>query len=155
LYEAVGYPVFIVSAADGLGFGDLTEYLRGKVTVLAGPSGVGKTSIINIICDGEDLKTGAVSERIGRGKHTTRHTEFVSLNESGYVIDTPGFSSLAPPDVPRLERAELFKEFRPWLGGCRFHDCLHMSEDDCAVKEQIGKTIDPGRYDRYIEWISD
>ncbi|MCL2420410.1 MAG: ribosome small subunit-dependent GTPase A [Defluviitaleaceae bacterium] len=157
IYTGAGYPVFIVSAIEDLGLDALGAFLQGKTTVLAGPSGVGKSSIINSLTE-ENLETGAVSEKIGRGKHTTRHTAFVPIgtgeNAAGYVIDTPGFSSLAPPDVPKLERAALFSELRPWLGQCKFRDCLHQSEKDCAVKAQVGLSIDPRRYERYIEWIN-
>jgi ribosome biogenesis GTPase len=99
------------------------------------------------------LATGEVSKRIGRGRHTTRHAEFFLLASGGYAIDTPGFSSLEPPDVPNGERAALFKEFRPWLGLCKFRDCLHWSEQDCAVKAQLGISIDQRRYDQYLDWI--
>ena len=161
IYEPAGYPVFIVSVNSNIGLEDFKNYLQAKTTVLAGPSGVGKSSIINCITGEASMATGKVSERIGRGKHTTRHAEFVPIklgtdpSPSGYIIDTPGFSSLEPPDIPLLERAELFKEFRPWLGKCRFNNCLHRSEQDCAIKEQIGISIAPSRYERYIEWISD
>jgi len=155
IYEAIGYPVFTVSASSGAGLQDIKAFLQDKTTVLAGPSGVGKSSIINGLIEERKLATGAVSQRIGRGKHTTRHAEFVPISASGYVIDTPGFSSLDPPDVPTLEKAALFKEFRPWLGQCKFRDCLHKSEKGCPVREQVGLTINQRRYDRYIEWISD
>jgi len=152
LYEKVGYTVFIVSVNDDTGFEPLIEFLHDKTTVLAGPSGVGKSSIINKLTDSA-LIVGKVSERIGRGKHTTRHTEFIPLLSKGYVIDTPGFSSLEPPDIPLAERAMLFKEFRPWLDDCKFRNCLHRAEKECAVKEQVGQSIDTRRYERYLEWI--
>ena len=154
IYVPIGYPVFAVSANSGDGLQDLKEFFQGKTTVLAGPSGVGKSSIINGLIKEKKLATGPVSERIGRGKHTTRHTEFVPISVSGYVIDTPGFSSLDPPDVPLLERGSLFREFRTWLGQCKFRDCLHKSEQGCAIIEQIGLTVDRRRYARYLEWIS-
>ena len=154
IYVPIGYPVFTVSANSGAGLQDVKEFLQRKTTVLAGPSGVGKSSIINSLIEEKKLATGVVSERIGRGKHTTRHAEFVPISASGYVIDTPGFSSLDPPDVSLLKRGSLFKEFGPWLGQCKFRDCLHKSEQGCVVREQIGLTIDPRRYARYLEWIN-
>ena len=152
IYEPIGYPVFILSCVSGTGFDVFLNYLHNKTTVLAGPSGTGKSSIINYITKGNH-KTGSVSEKIGRGKHTTRHAELIPVIPMGYIIDTPGFSSLEPPKIPLPERAGLFKEFRPWLGQCKFRDCLHNSENGCAVKNQIGKTINPLRYARYIEYI--
>ena len=154
VYEPAGYPVFPVSVNDNVGFETLKKFLQSKTTVLAGLSGVGKSSIINKLTSGAaSLATGVISERIGRGKHTTRHTEFIPLGSLGYIIDTPGFSSIDYPDIPMIKRAALFKEFRPLLGQCKFRDCLHLSEQDCAVKEQVGISINPERYARYLEWI--
>lgn len=150
IYEPAGYPFFAVSVSNNEGFAGLLEFLQNTTTVLAGPSGVGKSSIINSLTK-KELETGTVSKKIGRGRHTTRHAEFIPINDGGYIIDTPGFSSLDPPDVPQNDKAALFKEFRPWLGQCKFRDCLHWSEQDCAIKEQIGKSIDPMRYERYLE----
>jgi len=155
IYEKISYKVFSVSVEEGEGLQPVQEYLQDKTTVLAGPSGVGKSSIINWLTGHENMATGIVSEKIGRGKHTTRHAEFIPISLSAYVIDTPGFSSLEPPDIPPLERAELFKEFSPYLGQCKFSDCLHNKEIDCAVKEQVGITIHPSRYERYVEWLSE
>ena len=152
IYSGAGYPVFLVSAKCGFGLDKFANFLKAKTSVLAGPSGSGKSSIINKLVN-KDLPTGEISERIGRGKHTTRHTEFIPLDFKGYIIDTPGFSSLEPPDVPLTERAALFREFREWLGECRFGDCLHKSESDCAIKEQVGITISKQRYNRYLEWL--
>jgi len=166
LYTKVGYPVFCVSAITDIcdstnlidteidtEFDKMMEFLQDKTTVLAGPSGVGKSSIINRLCGSAILEIGEVSEKIGRGKHTTRHTEFVLLPPSAYVIDTPGFSSLDPPSISTKELAWLFREFRPFLGECKFKDCLHYKEQDCAVKGEIGNVIDKRRYERYIDMI--
>ena len=153
MYTKAGYQAFAVCAKTEAGLEKLRKFLQIKTTVLAGPSGVGKSSIINRFAIEPTLATGDVSEKIGRGRHTTRHTEFVPILPSGYIIDTPGFSSLDPPDIPKTERGALFREFRPWLGQCKFRDCLHVSEKDCGIKEQIGVSIDPLRYERYLEWV--
>lgn len=154
IYGPADYPVFVTSANKGEGTAELGEFLQGKTTVLAGPSGAGKSSLINALVQ-RKLETGAVSKKIGRGRHTTRHTEFIPLEiGGGYVIDTPGFSSLEAPDVPKEQRAELFKEFRPWLGECNFRNCLHLSEEGCAIKEQVGLTIHPERYSRYKKMLT-
>jgi len=170
IYKSVGYTVFLVSAigenyenyeenkkgeSNEQELEALRSFLQGKTSVLAGPSGVGKSSLINIFSRDVVMEVGAISEKIGRGKHTTRHAEFVAIIPSGYVIDTPGFSSLDLPEVPPIERAALMKEFRPFLGQCKFSNCLHISEQGCAVKEQIGRAIAPQRYKGYLEWISD
>ena len=153
IYSSVGYPVFSVSVNENIGIDQVRGFLLDKTTALAGPSGVGKSSLINLLTGIKSMETGKVSEKIGRGKHTTRHAEFIPIPDGGYVIDTPGFSSLEPPAVPIAERAELFREFLPYLGQCKFNDCLHNKENDCAIKEQVGLTIHPKRYERYIEWI--
>ena len=157
IYKPSGYsiyPIFATSCAKLEGLAELKSFLQNKVTVLAGPSGVGKSSIVNAITECNQ-KTAMVSEKIGRGKHTTRHAEFLPILPAGYVIDTPGFSSLNPPDVPIIEKAALFREFQPWLGQCRFRDCVHIMEEDCAIKEQINKSISPQRYDNYLKYVQD
>ncbi|MCL2016039.1 MAG: ribosome small subunit-dependent GTPase A [Defluviitaleaceae bacterium] len=152
IYATAGYPIFAVSAENQLNLAAVAQFVTAKITVLAGPSGVGKTSLINTLTN-KTLQTGTLSEKIDRGKHTTRHTEFFPLPQGGYIIDTPGFSSLDPPNLPKLERATLFREFNGLLGQCRFSDCLHVSEQDCAIKNQVGKTINPRRYESYLELV--
>ncbi|MCL2399312.1 MAG: ribosome small subunit-dependent GTPase A [Defluviitaleaceae bacterium] len=164
IYTQAGYSVFTASANTYEGIETIKNILYGKITVLAGPSGVGKSSIINSLDLEAKVATGAVSEKIGRGKHTTRHAEFIPILPKpefsefeylpGYVIDTPGFSSLDLPNVELTERAVLFREFHPMLGQCKFRDCLHRSEKDCAVKDQVGISINPQRYACYIDWIA-
>ncbi|MCL1998733.1 MAG: ribosome small subunit-dependent GTPase A [Turicibacter sp.] len=148
------YPIFTTAASQNLGITSLIEHMQNKTTVLAGPSGVGKSSIINLLTD-RQLEVGKISDKIGRGKHTTRHTEIIPLDgqSSSYVIDTPGFSSLDLPATTKTEFAVFFREFRPYLGQCRFSDCIHDSETDCAVKMQLGKTISEKRYERYLELL--
>jgi ribosome biogenesis GTPase len=154
LYTQAGYAVCTVSTKTQAGLDELAAWLAGKTTVLAGPSGVGKSSLLNCLSMGVRMETGGLSTKIDRGKHTTRHAELISIRGSGYVIDTPGFSSVALPDVPMLERAALFREFRPFLGDCQFSNCLHYAEKGCAVKAQVGVSIDPQRYARYVDWIT-
>jgi ribosome biogenesis GTPase len=127
--------------------------MRDKVSVLAGPSGVGKSSLMNILFPGLSLETGEISKKIERGKHTTRHTEFLPLcGGGGYIADTPGFTSLDVGEIPAKDFQYYFKEFNPFLGKCRFADCAHISEPDCAVKEQIGKAITESRYRSYVNF---
>jgi ribosome biogenesis GTPase len=145
--------VYIVSAKECANLTGLRESLNGKITVLAGPSGVGKSTLINSLLNRTVMETGDLSEKIGRGKHTTRHAEIIPIDKNSYIIDTPGFSSLNPPDIPKAKRALLLPEFIPFLGGCKFSDCLHHSESGCAVKEQVGIAIHPQRYERYLEWL--
>ncbi|MCL1988510.1 MAG: ribosome small subunit-dependent GTPase A [Firmicutes bacterium] len=152
IYTTAGYEIFAVSAEKQLNLATLSDFVSNKTTALAGPSGVGKTSLINALTE-NTLQTGVISQKIGRGKHTTRHTEFIPLNQGGYIIDTPGFSSLEPPNLPQLQRATLFREFNNWIGNCKFNDCLHVSEKDCAIKNQVGKTIDARRYASYLELV--
>jgi len=150
LYESVGYEVFSVSAKTSKGFDRLKAALEDKVSALAGQSGVGKSSLVNALMENEKMQTGELSRKLGRGKHTTRHAELIEISEGAFVVDTPGFSSLELGHIERDGLAELFREFRPYLGECRFNDCRHINEPDCAVKEQVGEGIDPVRYERYV-----
>ncbi|MCL2698693.1 MAG: ribosome small subunit-dependent GTPase A [Defluviitaleaceae bacterium] len=149
-YESAGYGVFFVSAKTGGGISGLRAALAGKVSVLAGPSGVGKSSIINSLTENETMQTGEISRKLGRGKHTTRHAELIEISDGMFVVDTPGFSSLELKHIPRDILPGLFPEFRPYLDGCRFNDCRHINEPDCAVKAQTGAGISAERYDRYV-----
>ena len=151
LYESIGYRVFAVSAKTGEGFTALKASFMCKVSALAGPSGVGKSSIVNSILESEKMQTGELSLKLGRGKHTTRHAELIEISDGAFVVDTPGFTSLDLDDIELPRLPELFREFRPFLGGCRFNNCRHINEPECAVKEQVGVSIDAGRYERYIK----
>lgn len=151
IYKGAGYPVVLTSTKTGEGIDALKETLKEKITVFAGPSGVGKSSILNIVQPGLSLKTGAISEKIKRGKHTTRHTELIELSTGGWVVDTPGFTSLNVDFIPIEELGDLFQEFRELSGCCRFNDCLHIKEPDCAVKLAVEKGhIHRSRYESYI-----
>lgn len=150
-YSLAGYEIFTVSAEKELGIKELTDYLKNKTTAFAGLSGVGKSSLLNLITDGS-METGSVSEKIMRGKHTTRHVELFELPCGGFVLDTPGFSSLEVEGIKADELWEYFPEIVPVNGNCRFRGCSHVNEPDCAVRElvQNGKMAS-SRYESYVE----
>lgn len=144
--------VLSVSSKENIGMEQIREVLNHKTSVLAGPSGVGKSSILNQIYPDARSKTGTISEKIGRGKHTTRHSELFCVGERTYLFDTPGFSSLRIPDMEKEELKEYFTEFIPYEGQCRFMGCTHTHEPGCRVKEalEVGQ-ISPVRYENYIQ----
>ncbi len=149
-YESAGYPVYFTSALTGKGREGLVLYLKEKSTAVAGPSGVGKSSLINLLCPGASMETGAVSRKIERGKHTTRHSEFFALDESTFLCDTPGFSSVYLPDLGKEELKDYFPEFAEYEPYCRFQGCMHLREPGCRVKEALGqKRISAVRYENY------
>lgn len=150
VYESAGYGLAVVSAEDASGLDPLRDWMRGKVSVFAGPSGVGKSSLINRLAPEARRETGEISEKIARGRHTTRHTEIIPVAPSGFCLDTPGFTSLDLSEIQPQQYAALFREFLPFLGRCRFTDCRHETEDDCAIKQQVGTAIHPLRYESYL-----
>ncbi len=143
------YGLYFVSACENTGIRELRERLTGKVSVLAGPSGVGKSSIINRILPESRLKTGDISRKIKRGRHTTRHTELLEFDKDSYVMDSPGFSSLDTEYLRPEELKNYFIEFKPYLSGCYFNDCRHIDEPRCRLKEQVGKNISAERYESF------
>jgi ribosome biogenesis GTPase len=149
VYSRVGYPVIFVSARTNTGLDALKKVVADKVSVVAGPSGVGKTSLMNLLFPGLSLETGEISRKIERGKHTTRHTEFLPLTDGGFIADTPGFTTLDLEGVAARELPGLFREFAPFFGRCRFADCAHLSEPDCAVKAAVGQAVSASRYESY------
>lgn len=155
-YQGAGYNVLLTSAGSGTGIDSLRSVLREGITVFAGPSGVGKSSLLNAVQPGLSLKTGEVGEKLKRGRHTTRHVELLQLTDGGLVVDTPGFSTLFLPDLKREELAYFYPEIEKHMGGCRFRGCLHRAEPDCAVKEAVDRReIDSGRYQRYLEILGE
>ena len=148
-YEAAGYPVFSVSVENGSGIEALRAHLAGKTTVLAGPSGVGKSTLTNLLCPEAKMETGELSRKNLRGKQTTRHTELFCLGENSYLLDTPGFTAVEVwGDTEAFKQA--FPEIRALEGQCRFTGCNHGAEPDCAVKAAVARgEIAASRYESY------
>ncbi len=150
-YKRCGYKVLFTSMLQKDGIIMLYELLKGKTTVLAGPSGVGKSTFINIIQPEAKMETGVVSEKIKRGKHTTRHSELIYIEQDTYVMDTPGFSSLYINEIEKEELKNYFVEFQEYETECRFIGCNHINEPGCAVKQAVkDRKISQIRYDNYI-----
>ena len=154
-YEAIGYPVLRISAQEHRGIESLRGRLDGETTVFAGPSGVGKSSLLNAVDPELSLQTGHVSEKIKRGRHTTRAAKLIEWH-GGYIVDTPGFSSMELTAIDPLELPGYFPEFRPYLGTCRFQHCSHSHEPDCSIKQAAadGK-IQQERYEAYLSILSE
>lgn len=150
IYSGSGGEILFVSAKQDEGIEEIRNVLKGKTSTVAGPSGVGKSSIINKLQSGVSMETGSISEKIERGKHTTRHTEFISIGEDTFIMDTPGFSSLAVFDMEKEELEQFYPEFDEYRDTCRFNGCSHTHEPGCSVKEAIqeGK-ISKARYENY------
>ena len=155
IYEHAGFPVICTSAETGEGVEALRALLEGKLTAFTGNSGVGKSSILNRLAPGLQLETGEVSERLGRGRHTTRHVELYRLGENTYVADTPGFSSFDTDQMELILKENLqyaFPYFGAFLGKCRFDDCSHRKEPDCAVRAAVeAGDIEASRYESYLK----
>ena len=155
IYEHAGFTVISASAETGQGVPELRKLLQGKLTAFTGNTGVGKSSMLNQLAPDLQLATGEVSEKLGRGRHTTRHVELYRLDEETYVADTPGFSSFDTDQMDVILKENLqysFPDFAPFIGDCQFHDCSHRQEPGCAVRQALeeGK-LEKSRYDSYLK----
>lgn len=150
-YTQCGYRVILSSALKGEGISEIHEILRGKTTVVAGPSGVGKSSLTNSLQGEIQMETGEISKKLKRGKHTTRHSQVIPVGEDTFLVDTPGFSSLYLTDMEEQELKNYFPEFREYEEECRFQGCRHIHEPGCAVKEALeADKISRLRYEDYL-----
>lgn len=155
-YEAAGYPLHLTSTRTGAGLDALRNALTGRNSVLSGPSGVGKSSLVNAIFPGLQLRVGAVSASLDQGRHTTVGAEMHPVPGGGYVTDTPGLREVGLWGIPPVGLERCFPEMRPLLGACRFRDCSHRAEPDCAVRDGIAAgTVSPERYDSYLRLLAE
>ena len=155
-YEKIGYPVHYASAREGIGVEELADALAGRVSVVTGPSGVGKSTLLNAIQPGLRIETGPISGAVHKGQHTTTMAELHPLTTGGYVADTPGLRELGLWRIPESELAGCFPDMRPFLAGCGFNDCRHLTEPRCAVRTALtAGQISEARYDSYRRLLLD
>lgn len=151
IYTGCGYRVVLSSTYEGEGMDEIREILNGKTTVVAGPSGVGKSSITNCMQGEVQMETGEISKKLKRGKHTTRHSQVIPVEKNTFLVDTPGFSSLYLTDMKEEELRDYFPEFVMYEPQCRFQGCMHIHEPGCAVKEALSEgKISQQRYNNYL-----
>ena len=151
IYEKAGYKVIFASTTSRQGLDEVYKALKGKTTAFAGPSGVGKSSMLNALIPDANMETGTISRKIERGKHTTRHSEIFNLEDDTYIMDTPGFSSVYAWALEKEDLKDYFPEYAELGDKCRFNGCVHVNEPDCMVKEAVEKRlIAKSRYENYL-----
>jgi ribosome biogenesis GTPase len=155
MLQSTGYEFLFIKAKEGHGLEILREKLKNNITVFCGPSGVGKSTLLNKFIGTDVMKTGEISEKLGRGKHTTRHSELVEY-EGGFIVDTPGFSSLESSFISKEELQLCFPEFKRYLGLCKFTGCLHHKEPNCSIKNAVEENkINIDRYNFYLKILEE
>jgi len=156
IYEQAGYPCISISTFNNINVDKIKELLLHKTTALAGPSGVGKSTLLNYLVPHANMETGSISAKIERGRHTTRHSELFCMDSNTYICDTPGFSSMYIRDFEADSLKHYFPEFEKYFGMCRFHSCCHISEPGCSVKEALSqKKISKSRYENYVRMYNE
>jgi ribosome biogenesis GTPase len=155
-YKKAGYVTMLTSAKTGVGCEDVKRFLKGKVSVFAGPSGVGKSALLNSLDPDFNLKTGEVSKKLGRGRHTTRNVEFLPICGGGLVADSPGFTSIDLRDLSTVQLPHLFPDIGRFIGECRFSDCSHRNEPGCFIQEAVRDGhIGEKRYESYLKFYEE
>jgi len=155
-YRLAGFPIHVTSVKERIGIEELGEALHGRTSALSGPSGVGKSSLLNTIYPGLDFRVGEISESVNKGRHTTVGAAMHPLPDGGFVVDTPGLREIGVWNLRASDLDECFLEFRPFLGHCKFGDCTHVREPGCAVRDAVAaKSIGPSRYDSYLKLLGE
>ncbi|CAM4252461.1 ribosome small subunit-dependent GTPase A [Paenibacillus tarimensis] len=156
IYPPIGYDILVTSSRSGDGTEDLRKRMRGRVAVFCGQSGVGKSSLLNALVPGLELETNAISAKLGRGKHTTRHVELIRIEADTFIADTPGFSQLDFQELGIEELSSCFREFRELSPDCKFRGCTHVHEPGCAVREALEEgRVAASRYDNYLQFLAE